>query len=203
MKVYTALFEAESATPVLYYKGEGLLRNGFPFFLPDKEPLYHAVPVLALRIAKTGKEIAPRFALRYVEALGVGFDILCPRLLMRLSASGLPWDTAVAFADSAAAFFPTPYVQPQIVTEGRFPHYAEAQLALSVTLPDGSSFTETYAPEMPEKALSALSALTLLHCGDVLLLRKEITRAVPLAIGEQSLISLAEHADTPYPLRVK
>ena len=204
MKVYTALFTEEGdEAPLLYYKGESVLRSGFPFFLPDREPCYEAVPVLALMIAKTGKEVATKFALRYVKALGVGFDLMAPRRLAQLSDCGYPWDAAVAFQDSAVAHFSEPYVQPGVVEEGNLLHYAAEQLTLSVTMPDGSHRSESFASYMPECAVAAFSQLNVIHQGDILLLRKSSTEPIPLSIESHIDIALGGGDEAPFRLRIK
>lgn len=51
------------------------LRSGQPFFVPDFAPHYAIEPMLALRIGRLGKCIAPRFAHRYIDAATVSFVV--------------------------------------------------------------------------------------------------------------------------------
>ena len=63
MKVYGIDDESQ-----LFYKGEALLRPGYPFFVPHLEAEWCAIPSLAIKIGRTGKCVAPPFAERYIES---------------------------------------------------------------------------------------------------------------------------------------
>lgn len=74
-----------------------LLMRGRPFFVPDFAwpctVQLHGV----VRIARLGKNIAPRFAYRYYDAVSVGATFTAAQLWASLRASGLPWDKAKSF----------------------------------------------------------------------------------------------------------
>ncbi len=51
------------------------LRSGQPYFVPAHAPHYAVEPMLALRIGRLGKCIAPRFAHRYIDAATATFIV--------------------------------------------------------------------------------------------------------------------------------
>ena len=76
--------------PVLFMKPDtALLKDGKPFFL------------LVVRISRLGKNIAPRFAHRYYDAVTVGIDFTARDLQARLRAEGSPWEISKGFDGSA------------------------------------------------------------------------------------------------------
>ena len=95
--------EEHPAAPTVFMKPEtALLKDGKPFFLPHfSERIEHEVEV-AVRICRLGKNIAPRFAYRYYDALTVGVDFTARDLQARLREQGAPWEIAKAFDGSAA-----------------------------------------------------------------------------------------------------
>lgn len=74
-----------------------ILRSGNPFFVPDFDSRFMAYPSVVYRIGRLGKSIAPRFAERYIDGIGVGVAIVAENLLAQLKAAGLPWSKAVSF----------------------------------------------------------------------------------------------------------
>ena len=90
------------AEPTLFMKPDSaLLKDGKPFFIPDftAQPEYETE--LVFRIGRLGKNIAPRFAHRYYDAVTVGIDITARDLQQRQRAAGAPWETCKAFDGSA------------------------------------------------------------------------------------------------------
>lgn len=74
-----------------------LLRSGQPFFIPDFAGEFRAMPSAVFRIARLGKGIAPRFAVRYVDSVTMGCAVIAADLLLQLRSQGRPWCRAVAF----------------------------------------------------------------------------------------------------------
>ncbi len=89
--------------PVFYTKPDStLLRNGKPFFVPNELGRVEGQAELVVRINRLGKGIPERFAHRYYDAFTVGVNFVAVDVLQRLRSSGLPWDAAVVFDQSAA-----------------------------------------------------------------------------------------------------
>ena len=89
--------------PVIFLKPDSaLLKDSKPFFIPDfcKQVDYEAE--LVVRICRLGKNIAPRFAHRYYDAVTVGIDFTARDLQNHFRADGLPWDLCKGFDCSAA-----------------------------------------------------------------------------------------------------
>lgn len=88
--------------PVVFLKPDtALLRDNQPFFYPDfTSDLHHEVE-LVVKISKVGRHIAPEFAHRYYEEIGIGIDFTARDIQAVCKAKGLPWEKAKAFDHSA------------------------------------------------------------------------------------------------------
>ena len=88
--------------PVLFMKPDTvLLKDGKPFFLPPFSERIECETELVVRISRLGKNIAPRFAHRYYDAVTVGIDFTARDLQARLRAEGSPWEISKGFDGSA------------------------------------------------------------------------------------------------------
>lgn len=99
------------AAPVIFMKPESaLLKDGKPFFLPDFSDRIEYETEIVIRICRLGKNIAPRFAARYYDAVTVGIDFTARDLQSRARAAGNPWEISKSFDNSGAigSFIPIP-----------------------------------------------------------------------------------------------
>jgi 2-keto-4-pentenoate hydratase/2-oxohepta-3-ene-1,7-dioic acid hydratase in catechol pathway len=89
-------------SPVVFIKPDSaILPNKHPFVIPAfSQDIHHEVEVL-LRICKVGKYIAPEFAHKYYDKIGLGIDFTARDMQAKLKAKGLPWEKAKSF-DGAA-----------------------------------------------------------------------------------------------------
>ena len=87
--------------PVLLKPDTALLKDGKPFFLPPFSERIEYETELVVRISRLGKNIAPRFAHRYYDAVTVGIDFTARDLQARLRAEGSPWEISKGFDGSA------------------------------------------------------------------------------------------------------
>ncbi|WP_372775162.1 fumarylacetoacetate hydrolase family protein [Mangrovibacterium sp.] len=88
--------------PVIFMKPDSaLLRNNDPFYIPSFSQDVHFECELIVRINRLGKNIEPRFANRYYDAIGLGIDFTARDLQNKLKDKGLPWEKAKAFDRSA------------------------------------------------------------------------------------------------------
>lgn len=88
--------------PVLFMKPDtALLKDGKPFFLPPFSERIEYETELVVRISRLGKNIAPRFAHRYYDAVTVGIDFTARDLQARLRAEGSAWEISKGFDGSA------------------------------------------------------------------------------------------------------
>ncbi len=88
--------------PVIFMKPDSaLLKNGNPFFLPDFCEQVDYEAEMVVRIHRLGKNIAPRFAPRYYDAVTVGNDFTARDLQRRFRAEGRPWELCKGFDGSA------------------------------------------------------------------------------------------------------
>ncbi|GEO03504.1 2-hydroxyhepta-2,4-diene-1,7-dioate isomerase [Adhaeribacter aerolatus] len=88
--------------PVIFFKPDtALLKNNDPFYYPDySQDIHHEIEIV-LRISKEGKNIAPKFALKYFDAIGLGIDFTARDLQAKAKSKGLPWTLAKGFNGSA------------------------------------------------------------------------------------------------------
>ena len=84
-------------------KADSCLLNGRkPFFVPDNTEEPCMTPCRILRVSRLGKEIAPKFADRYYDAVAPGADFVAMDRLREAQAEGRPWTEALAFDYSLA-----------------------------------------------------------------------------------------------------
>lgn len=88
--------------PVIFMKPDSaLLKDSKPFFIPDFSQQIEYETELVVRICRLGKNIAPRFAHRYYDALTVGIDFTARDLQRKFRKGGMPWELSKGFDNSA------------------------------------------------------------------------------------------------------
>ena len=89
--------------PVIFMKPDSaLLKDSKPFFIPDFCQQVDYETELVVRINRLGKNIAPRFASRYYDAVTVGIDFTARDLQRKFREAGNPWELCKGFDNSAA-----------------------------------------------------------------------------------------------------
>lgn len=89
--------------PVIFLKPDSaILKDGKPFFIPDFSNEVHYETEVVVRICRLGKDIAPRFAHRYYDAVTVGIDFTARDLQRKFREVGNPWELCKGFDNSAA-----------------------------------------------------------------------------------------------------
>ena len=84
-------------------KGDSCLLNGRkPLFIPDWTKELGVTECMVLRVSRLGKEIAPKFASRYYDAVAPGADFIAMDVARDAQAQGKPWTRALAFDYSLA-----------------------------------------------------------------------------------------------------
>jgi len=95
--------------PVIFTKPDSaILRNNAPFFYPNYTKEIHHEVEIVLKISEVAKSVAPEFAHKYFEEVGLGMDFTARDLQSRAKAKGLPWALAKGFNGSApiSEFYP-------------------------------------------------------------------------------------------------
>ncbi len=88
--------------PIFFMMPEtALLRNNQPFFYPNFSTDIHYEIEIVVKLNRLGKNIAPEFAHRYFNEIGVGIDFTARDLQKKCKEKGLPWEMAKSF-DGAA-----------------------------------------------------------------------------------------------------
>ena len=135
-------FVYRDGKPEMVLKGDSCLLNGRkPMFVPDWTKELGVTECLILRVSRLGKEIAPRFANRYYDAMAPGADFTAVDKLREAQAAGSPWTESIGFDFSLAVgkwVLPsTPAYRPQngewLVT----PEDAIAQASKVMTIRQG------------------------------------------------------------------
>ena len=101
MKIIGYLYR--DGKPEMVLKGDSCLLNGRkPMFLPDWTTELGVTDCIILRVSRLGKEISPKFADRYFDAVAPGADFIAMDIAREAQAMGLPWTRALAFDYSLA-----------------------------------------------------------------------------------------------------
>ena len=84
-------------------KGDSCLLNGRkPFFIPEWSQEIGMTECVILRVSRLGKEIAPKYANRYYDAMAPGADFIAMDKACEAQKAGKPWTQAIAFDYSLA-----------------------------------------------------------------------------------------------------
>lgn len=88
--------------PLVFLKPDSaiLLKNQ-PFFIPEFSDNIQYEVELIVKINRVGKYIAPDYAAKYYDQIGLGIDFTARDLQQDLKQKGLPWEKAKAFDGSA------------------------------------------------------------------------------------------------------
>ena len=101
MKIIGFVYHEGKAEMVL--KGDSCLLNGRkPMFMPDWTNELCVTECMILRVSRLGKEIAPRYANRYYDAVAPGADFVAMDILREAKKAGKPWTKALDFDYSLA-----------------------------------------------------------------------------------------------------
>ena len=84
-------------------KGDSCLLNGRkPLFMPDWTHELGMTECIILRVSRLGKEIAPKYADRYYDAVAPGADFIAMDIAREAQEKGRPWTQSIAFDYSLA-----------------------------------------------------------------------------------------------------
>ena len=79
-----------------------MLNGRKPFFTPEGASEIGVTPCMILRVSRLGKEIMPKFADRYYDAVAPGADFIDLSKASEAQEAGRPWTEALAFDYSLA-----------------------------------------------------------------------------------------------------
>ena len=165
--------------PVIFMKPDSaLLKDSKPFFIPDFSKQIDYETELVVRICRLGKNIAPRFAHRYYDAVTVGIDFTARDLQNRLRAEGKPWELCKGFDNSA--------VIGDVVPVSRFKDVQNLEFHLTI---DGNKAQEGNSRDMLFKIddlIAYVSQFYTLKIGDLLY------TGTPVGVGP---VSIGQHLE--------
>ncbi len=88
--------------PIFFLKPDtAVIKDNQPFYYPDFSKEIHHEVELIIKINKAGKNIAPEFANKYYDEIGIGIDFTARDIQNKCKEKGLPWEKAKAFDGSA------------------------------------------------------------------------------------------------------
>ncbi len=88
--------------PLIFMKPPtALLINNKPFYYPDFSKNIHYECELVVKIGRNGKNIAEKFAHKYIKEISLGIDFTARDLQEKLKTKGHPWEIAKGFNGSA------------------------------------------------------------------------------------------------------
>lgn len=165
--------------PVIFMKPDSaLLKDSKPFFIPDFSKQVDYETELVVRICRLGKNIAPRFAHRYYDAVTVGIDFTARDLQRKLRAEGKPWEISKGFDNSA--------VIGDFVPVNRFKDVQNLDFHLNI---DGNKVQEGNTRDMIFKIddlIAYVSQFYTLKIGDL------IYTGTPVGVGP---VSIGQHLE--------
>lgn len=89
-------------SPVIFLKPDtALLKDNKDFYYPEFSKDVHYEVEVVFRICNEGKHVSPKFAYKYVDAIGLGIDFTARDIQSIHKEKGLPWELAKAFDHSA------------------------------------------------------------------------------------------------------
>ena len=163
-------------SPVIFMKPDSaILKGGKPFFIPDFAERFDYEAELVVRISKLGKNIAPRFAHRYYDAVTVGVDITARDMQDRFRKEGLPWELCKGFDGSA--------VLGDFIPVERFAHMQNIHFNLDI---DGQTVQRGHTVDMlfgVDELVAYVSQFFMLKTGDLIFTGTPVGVG-PLQIGQ-------------------
>ena len=103
--------------PMFFMKPDvALLKPGNDFYYPNFSKDIHFECEIVVKISKAGKNIAPQFAHKYYESIGLGIDFTARDLQAKCKEKGHPWEVAKSFENSAPisdSFIPKEQLEPE------------------------------------------------------------------------------------------
>ena len=165
--------------PVIFMKPDSaLLKDSKPFFIPDFSKRVDYETELVVRICRLGKNIAPRFAHRYYDAVTVGIDFTARDLQQKLRSEGKPWEISKGFDNSA--------VIGDFVPVNRFKDVQNLNFHLTI---DGNKVQEGNTRDMIfkiDELIAYISQFYTLKIGDLLY------TGTPVGVGP---VSIGQHLE--------
>ena len=158
MKIIGFIYHDGQSEVVL--KADSCLLNGRkPLFMPEWTQELGVTECMILRVSRLGKEIAPKFASRYYDAVAPGADFIALDIARAAQESGRPWTKALDFDYSLAI---GEFVEPSAIS------IQSSDYVLS-----------------PEEAISEASRLMTIRQGDLIYIQR---RQAPRPVHKEDII---------------
>lgn len=164
-----------------------------PCFVPDFADDFRLRPVVAVRIDRLGKGIAPKFASRYYNMAALGYALHAEDLRRRLAGAGEPQSAAVSFDGSLCLGAWQPFAGiVQLFDAGITCRVGAEEILLR--FPD--------LTDLAARAISFLSNTYTLKTGDILFFHSCAPACAPSALpGEEVTFAAGDDALHSFTLR--
>lgn len=157
--------------PVLFFMPDtALLRKNQPLYYPNFTKELHYETEIVVKINRVGKNIAPHFANRYYEEIGIGIDFTARDLQRKCKEKGLPWSIAKGFDGSAAI--------SEFVSKEKFQNVNEIDFSLKINDELKQSCNTKNMIFSIDELISYISKFFMLKIGDL------IFTGTPSGVGE-------------------
>ena len=177
MKIIGFIYHDGGAQMVL--KGDSCLLNGRkPFFTPEGASEIGVTPCIILRVSRLGKEIAPKFAERYYDAVAPGADFIDLGKAREAQETGRPWTEALAFDYSLAI--------------GEWMENDEMSRAQALN--DGMMLLS------PEEAIAAVSKVMTIRQGDLIYIQ---AMQAPRLVQKEEILRVAVNGEEKLYCKIK
>lgn len=166
MKILNILPSADSHSEmpqISLMADSSLLKDGKPFFIPDFDTLFTARPAMVVQICRLGKNIAPKFAHRYYNAIGLGVCVTAKNLFDSLKAANESTALAISFDGSAILSDMKMLEEPHSIA-------ADTHFSISVNGTELWNFNATQSKVNIENLIANISRYYTLKIGDYLLI---------------------------------
>ncbi len=141
-------------------KGDSsLLNNRKPLFVPDWTDDLRFTPSIVLRVSRLGKNISPRFANRYYDAMAPAADFVAQDILNKARQTGHSWATATTFDFSLAV--------GEFDTDGRYQWSVEHTDGTTEPIPDNELIISA------DEAIHRASQVMTIRQGDLIYIQQQ------------------------------
>jgi len=159
-----------------YLKPEtALLKNKFPFFIPEFSNDIRCCIGIAIKICKLGKHIKEKFAPNYYNEISICVNIVAYDILFELINNKLPWDKAISFDGSTIIGSFIPYNEDIMTKNMNF--------NLTINNNNSSKLNIFELPLTINKAIETASMFYTFKIGDYLIIEAPFEYC-PLQIGD-------------------
>lgn len=194
LNIFPHIEDSDKMPQISLMADSSLLKDGKPFFIPDFDSAFTARPAMVVQICRLGKNIAPKFAHRYYNAIGVAVCVTAQTLYDTLKANNECTDLATSFDGSVILS------DLKLLDE---PHTISPDTHFTVNVDDATvwDFTSSKSSVIIDELIAGISRYYTMKIGDYLLLG--IPGENPLQLQRDMLISATIDGEIAMSMHIK